>query len=274
MMKLSFTTLGCPKWTIDEIIERAAQYGFDAIDFRGLGDELDVFKLPEFTTNLEQTKQKISAAGLAVSCFSSSVQLVSEQNFDKNCKEIEEYAKLCEYFGAKYIRVFGGRFEMDREQAVQIAVRQLQQMADIASPHGVKLLIETHDAWISCDELVKIMEQVNPQQVGILWDVHHPYRMVQEDPQRTWEVLGKWIEYAHVKDSLPAPDTTLGFRYCLTGEGDVPLEQIYGLLTQNGYDGYYALEWEKKWLPDLAEPEIVFPQYVSFMRALRSGQVV
>jgi len=271
-MKLSFTTLGCPNWTMDEIIDRAAQYGFDAIDFRGVGDEFDVFKLPEFTTQLEQTKQKISEAGLAVSGFSSSVQLVSEQNFDNNCLEIEEYAKLCEYFGAKYIRVFGGRFEIEREEAVQIVVRQLRIMADIASKYGVKLLIETHDDWISCDELVKIMNQVDSQHVGVLWDVHHPYRMLNEEPQRTWDVLGKWIEYTHVKDSLPAPDTRLGFRYNLTGEGDVPLEQIYNLLRQNGYDGYYALEWEKKWIPDLEEPEIVFPHYVNFMRTLSRNE--
>jgi hypothetical protein len=33
-----------------------------------------------------------------------------------------------------------------------------------------------------------------------------------------------------------------------------------------GYCGYAILEWEKRWIPDLPEPEIAFPQYVKQMR--------
>ena len=38
------------------------------------------------------------------------------------------------------------------------------------------------------------------------------------------------------------------------------------LLVAGGYDGYAILEWEKRWIPTLQEPEIAFPQYVQKMR--------
>ena len=41
-MKLSFTTLGCPDWTLQQIVENAAQMGYDGIDFRGLQQEIDI----------------------------------------------------------------------------------------------------------------------------------------------------------------------------------------------------------------------------------------
>jgi sugar phosphate isomerase/epimerase len=57
-----------------------------------------------------------------------------------------------------------------------------------------------------------------------------------------------------------------GYQYVLLGEGDVPLKKVLDMLTAGGYDGYAILEWEKRWHPESAEPELTFLQYVSKMR--------
>ena len=54
-MKISFTTLGCPEWDLQTIIARAREYGYDGVDFRGLGAEMDIWKLPEFSSQADQT---------------------------------------------------------------------------------------------------------------------------------------------------------------------------------------------------------------------------
>lgn len=270
-MKLSFTTLGCPDWSLERIIDGAAKYGFDAIDFRGLSGEMNIYKLPEFSVNAANTRKQISDAGLQVSCFSSSVQLFSRENYAHNVQEVREYAKLCECFGTRYIRVFGGKIgATKREAAVQTVVDQVSEMARIARSHGVKLLIETHDDWTACKDVKAVMEQVDQEAVGVLWDVHHPYRMLGEKPEDTWRAIGQWIEYIHVKDSRLKGGGADDFQYCLTGEGDIPLPDICGLLLRNGYQGFYAFEWEKKWHPEIEDAEIAFPQYVRYMRKLAS----
>ena len=55
-MKLAFTTLGCPDWTFDQIINEAQRLGFEAIEIRGVdgkmrAEEIDLF----FPENVEST---------------------------------------------------------------------------------------------------------------------------------------------------------------------------------------------------------------------------
>ena len=36
-------------------------------------------------------------------------------------------------------------------------------------------------------------------------------------------------------------------------------------LATGGYKGYYCFEWEKKWHPEIEDPEIAFPHYARTM---------
>ena len=58
-MKPSFTTLGSPGWSLDEICQKGAAAGFEGVDFRGLQDNIDITTIPEFTTQLGETKRKL-----------------------------------------------------------------------------------------------------------------------------------------------------------------------------------------------------------------------
>ena len=47
-MKLSFSTLGCPRWTLKEIVATAKDLGFDGVEIRGIGDKINALEIPEF----------------------------------------------------------------------------------------------------------------------------------------------------------------------------------------------------------------------------------
>ena len=47
-MKLCFSTLACPAWSLDQIIEPGVASGMQGVDFRGVGDEIDITKMPAF----------------------------------------------------------------------------------------------------------------------------------------------------------------------------------------------------------------------------------
>jgi sugar phosphate isomerase/epimerase len=62
-MKLSFSTLGCPAWSYQDILRRAAEYGFDGITIRGLNGELDLVKVAEFQpTRRAETRRQAERA--------------------------------------------------------------------------------------------------------------------------------------------------------------------------------------------------------------------
>jgi hypothetical protein len=45
----------------------------------------------------------------------------------------------------------------------------------------------------------------------------------------------------------------------------VPVKRQVAALARIGYRGYYSFEWEKRWHPEIAEPEVAFAQYATTM---------
>ncbi len=270
-MKLSFSTLGCPNWDLDTIIKQAKIYGFDGVEIRGIRDELDVTKLAEFKSRASETRDKLLDSEIELICFSSSIRM-SEPDRSKRSGHLEElkrYVELCFKFDTPLIRIFGGQIvDLSWEQAIDQAAVTLAEMIEIVDDVNTKIVVETHDDWMAADHFKALMEAVGSDKVGILWDVNHPFMFIGEDPKETWEKVGKWIYHTHWKDSKIAIDTVMGFEPCLMGEGDLPHEQIYDVLKTGGYNGYLSLEWEKRWHPELPDPEIAFPQFVEYMKRL------
>ncbi|MBI5726026.1 MAG: sugar phosphate isomerase/epimerase [Planctomycetes bacterium] len=266
-MKISFTTLACPAWGLDEIVRRAVEYGYDGIDFRGMAGKMAIYELPEFSTGLEQTAGKIRSAGLAVSGLSSGAKLYDKNPaaLDASVGEVARYAKLCEALGCRIIRVFGGKFEgMAKSGCIGTAVATLRRMSQAAKK--ITIAVETHDDWINCELLVELLDQAKVPNAGILWDVHHPYRFLGQPPRQTWDIIRKRVCYTHIKDGRSLGEGK--YEYTLPGEGDVPLMEIASLLKSGGYKGWLTLEWEKAWIPQLPEPQIALPAYAAYLRQL------
>lgn len=270
-MKLAFTTLGCPQWDMDTIVSRAVEYGFDGVDFRGYLGELDIWQLPEFTTGIEDTARRFRAAGLEIPCFSSSVRLMPRKGEDlqQGLLEVKAYAMLCRHFQAPFMRIFGGAIgDRPRPEAIKIAAANLRELVKVADGYGVQLLVETHDDWLNSHHLAALLKTADMPTAGVVWDTHHPYRMLGEAPTETCAVLGKHIRYTHWKDSRPQPNSGRDYQLCLVGAGDIPMREMLACLAGMGYYGYLTLEWEKMWVPEIDEPEVAFPAFVKHMRLM------
>lgn len=165
--------------------------------------------------------------------------------------------------GAPCVRVFGGAIAEggDRAAAVGHLAESLATLGDYAEQTGgaVSVVLETHDSFSTGAQVAEALRQAAHPRTGALWDLHHPYRHG-ETPAETFAALGAYVKQTHVKDSRP------GGTYCLLGEGDIPIVEMLRLLKQGGYDGWINLEWEKRWIPELAAPEIAFPQYADRLR--------
>jgi fatty-acyl-CoA synthase len=267
-MKLSFTTLGCPDWTLRQVVENAAKMGYDGVDLRGLLDDIDISTRPEFTTGLEETMALFADHGIAISgiAISARYAVVDEaekkQHFDETRRNMELARKL----GTGILRVYAGRVPEGHtvESILPTLVENLREIGDEAEQYGITLALETHDDWTDSSVFRRLMDEVNHPRVRVLWDLHHPFRTTGEQPEVTYANLAPYTVSIHVKDSVPNPDGS--HTYVLLGEGDVPLTTMLDKLVAGGYDGYAILEWEKRWHRELAEPELAFPQYVAKMK--------
>ena len=52
----------------------------------------------------------------------------------------------------------------------------------------------------------------------------------------------------------------------------VPCREILGLIASRGYNGFVCAEWEKKWHPEIEEPEIALPQHARVLHEWMAGE--
>lgn len=267
---LSFTTLGCPAWSWAEICDRAGEYGYQGIELRGIGDEMDMTKTAPFAAGkVQETKRELADRGLGISCVDTSCRLHEPDN-SAGKDEARRHIDLAAELDAKSIRVFGDKIPAgESEDAVVDRVAAgLLELGEYADGTGVSVLVESHGDFSESGPLLKLLQRAQHDSVGVLWDSHHPYRLFHEPVAQTYRDLADRIRHVHVKDSVPDGG---GGSYRLPGEGDVPLAEILALLDGGGYDGWLSFEWEKRWHPEIDEPEVAFPAFVRTIRALEAA---
>src|SRR5215472_1374123 len=100
--------------------------------------------------------------------------------------------------------------------------------------------------------------------VGLVWDMLPTHRMG-ETPEQVWEVIGPRIFNVHVKDARRVPDGD-GRQLVLLGEGEVPAREAISVLRRGGYEGWLVVEWEKRWHPELEDPDVALPHEIAMLR--------
>jgi len=260
-MKLAFSTLGCPDWEIDRILEMARANGFEGVELRHYKGSLDLPKvLGGFPGGVAEFRRRFTRAGVEICCVDSSVRLTDA---DASISEGERMIELAMGLGSPYVRVFGGDVPEgeSRESCFRRAADKLSRLGKKAAQRGKRVLLETHDAFSSGAEVAELLALTNEEGTGVLWDLHHPYRQG-ESPKGTAGLIASRTYHTHVKDSKT------GAGYALLGEGDVPLQELVKELQAAGYTGYLSLEWEKAWHPELAAGEVAFPQAARYLSEL------
>ena len=264
-MKIAFSTLACPEFSWSDIYATAKDLGFDGIEIRGLGDDIFAVKAPPFVdSELPGTLKKMRALRLEIPCLSSACCLKDVEQETENRKEIMHYIELAQKLGTPFIRVLADRDvrpEGDEINDAAIAA-QLLKLAPIAEQAGVTLLVESNGVYADTTRLRTLLDSVGSDAVGALWDMHHPFRVANESPEKTIQNLGAYIKYTHIKDSVM---TENGLEYRMMGEGDLPIDEMILALRSINYDGYVSLEWVKRWSEELENAGIVFPHFVNYM---------
>jgi len=262
-MKLSFSTLGCPRWTFPDILSTAKDLNLDGIEIRGLGDQMYAPAIEEFSAaEREKTKRRLRETGLEIPIFTSGAVLAEAKKAQSAFLEACAYIDLTAAFEVPYIRVMGTGEPQLTPGDFGLAAGLYRQLCAYGEAKNVTPLIETNGMLSDSGFMRDFLEDAGHPNSGVLWDVHHTVRYGEETPLVTVAALGSHIRHVHVKDSSVFQGKT---QYQMMGYGDIPLEATLALLQAIGYAGFVSLEWVKRWNPDLQEPGIVFAHFKSYM---------
>ncbi len=270
-LPIAFSTLGCPNWEWRKILDQASQLGYTAIELRGLKNEMDLPKSPQFTGDkLKESLKDLDALGLKISDLGASTRL-GEPDPGKRAAQIDEakrFIDLAHRMKSPYVRVFGGNLGKGQmmEDATERIIAGFKELHEHAKGSNVVLLIESHDEFTTSASLLKIMKGVSLPTAALLWDAHHTIVAGKEQPAETFKQLNKYVRHTHLKDSRPPQAGEKDRRYVLTGTGEVLVKETVKVLAAGGYRGYYCFEWEKRWHPEIEDPEIAFPHYAKVVR--------
>src|SRR6185503_11617706 len=113
-VKLSFSTLACPSWSLAEILDAAGRLGYDGVELRFIAGDDALWARPELNgAGLRETLGRLRDAALAISCvdtrsfFHDPPGPQRERALEEALRSLELAARL----GAGGIRVFGDRVQ-------------------------------------------------------------------------------------------------------------------------------------------------------------------
>jgi sugar phosphate isomerase/epimerase len=181
--------------------------------------------------------------------------------------ELSRFLELANDWEAPLIRVYGGPLAEEptaRGAQMESAARVLQGAVPLAERLGVAVAIETHDSFSASSVVAELLAMVDSRWFGALWDTHHPHRMG-ERPAEIYQYIGPRVLHVQVKDARRSAEHKGGWQLVPLGEGEIPVREIIGLLVAGGYAGFFSVEWEKYWHPEIAEPEIALPQHLKVL---------
>lgn len=266
MNPITFSTLACPGWTIGTILKRAAQFGYDGIEWRGgtQGHVRPGMSASE-KANLRQMSDNLGLIVLAVTAYTSFVSPL-EKELQSNVDELRRYADLAAELGAGYIRAFLGELPNDTHLDSSTYKRisaSLNTASEYSASVGVKIAVEPHDDFARSTAVLPVLEQSHPD-LCVIWDIGNAFA-VGEDPAEGFSLLKDRLAYVQVKDGVRGESQ---WQLCSLGKGNVPLNDAFALLSAHGYEGAFSVEWEYAWHPELDPPEVALPAALRTVREL------
>jgi sugar phosphate isomerase/epimerase len=299
-LKIAFSTLACPDWSWNDILRKGPAFGYAGVEIRLIQREVNLLARPEFQPDqLSLRRRELAQAGFQVCGLASSVHL-DDADAALRAEQVRiggAYLALADALGAGFVRVFGDvlppETEVERRRASLRGIADgLKALGDLAGQRNLQVLIETHGDFSASPPVVELMHAVNHPHIGVLWDTHHPWRFHGETVAETWSKLKAWTRHTHWKDSVLLPDeaqkpmteasqaaaalagSIMGGHqhadYVLFGGGEFPARECLRVMTDDGYDGWHSLEWEKMWHPELVGPDVALPLFPWKLRELWS----
>jgi sugar phosphate isomerase/epimerase len=274
-MRYSFSTLACPAWTLSRVIDAAASLGYDGIELRFLEGDDGLWRRGELTgAGLAETRARLTDAGVQVACVDSRSFLHHPDPAARRAAvdDASRMAELAAALGAPGVRLFGDRVQAGADLASTRGwiIDGLRDLRDLARPMGVEIWLETHGDFAPGEAARSVLDAVG-EGVGAIWDPANAFSEFGETPEVGAHALGAAIRHVHLKDvKRPAPPAPpFPWMPTLLGEGEFPAERVLAILTARGYDRFVSFEWEKRWHPEIPEPEVALPHFLRWARSDR-----
>lgn len=251
-MNLCFSTLGCTELELTEILALAKEHDIHALEIRGIDGVMDNRKIDAFAPDkLEETRLLFDQYDVSPRVLGTSCSFHTPIKYADAMEEGRASIDIAAQLGIPYIRVFGnnlvGENEAERKICSDHVAYGIKSLCDYASKISVSVLLEVHGDYNKIETLEPITQALAyHDHFGLIWDIAHTHAYGDRWTE-FYRTFRPYIRHVHIKDR------TADGKLTLPGEGDLPILPIVSTMLSDGFDGYFSLEWEKKWHPELPD---------------------
>ncbi len=263
MMRIAFSTVACPEWTLEHVARSAAKWGFDGVELRSFGFAGGSFVCDPGLTGGDKVRRLFTDAGVRIAgvasgcCLDAPIfppvigHVLGIDN--KVIADARQYIDIASDCGAQCIRLFG--FKAPRTDSRSSAIRRisdrLAKVCDHARHREVTVLLENGGSFARAEDIAEIIDRAKSPLARASYD---PATALGdgECPVEGATLLGSRIAQVRVRDlSNDAP--------CPIGQGEIPLRDVVSTLRDTGSDAWLVAEWPLAWVDGLADAESVLP---------------
>lgn len=267
--KLCFSTLGCAGLCLAKSARFGKTHGMSGIELRGIAGETDARKIPDLAAeNAADSRALLDEVGIVPVVLGTSCKFHDPGKRRAALDEGVASAKAAAGLGIPFIRVFGNDAKPDAATANRSVIEGIGELC--AAAGDVIVLLEVHGDFNRSEALMPVigaLDRGGVRNFGLIWDVAHSDRAYGSEWQRFYNDIAPWVRHVHIKDHvrIAAGSGTRSFRLTMPGDGEIPIRDIVRRLALDGYSGYFSLEWERMWHPELPPIEDALPRFVEIM---------
>jgi 3-dehydroshikimate dehydratase len=231
-MKLGLCTIAFQEKPLEEVIDIAADHGFDGIELWGKPPHLPEDYDESYAKNVRDMAQR---KGLVISALGSYVDPLMHLHQ----RHFEAAFKIAHDLGTDLVRIWsgGGASKSITAADKRLILFRLVSITQWANFRNIQLGLEMHNNHLT-DSVATILETIEEVKLPALKTYYQPLaRADADDPHAAAEKLAPHIANVHAQNF----DET--GKACPIAEGVVDYTRIVGTLKNAGYDGYLEVEF-------------------------------
>ena len=262
-MKLSFSTKGWHEGSFEDFCDVAADLHFEGIELHNIYNRLFTDKNGAFHDyTAAATVRRLFEKKLQLPCIDT-VSNIADKASEKQFKEeISTCLNIAKNLKIPCIRV-KATASLGDENATEQVYRVLGDVINLAEEAKITILIETSGLFADTKALLDMLERFASDYLGALWNLSAAYFEFGEDPDTVIKNLGAYVRHVHFSDAVKNGDE---IKFCLAGEGKLPVKEMMLALRSVNFDGFVSLVWNPEWCEEIDDMEIIFSHFVNFIK--------
>lgn len=254
-MKIAFSTLACPDWTLNQVAQKAAAMGYLGVDLRSFLSVKERMVNDPMSNDPSETRAIFEDAGVIPLCLSTGVKfdkmieppLIGRifVNEEAGVSDAKQFVDLADRAGVKFVRVFG--CDLPAAEPVTWSMRRvvdrLSLTAQTCRNTDVRLLIENGGSFARSSEQLDLIQRVDSQWLGASYNMLAAVN-AGECPVDGVRALADHLQIVRISDVDDDGNPVM------LGTGRFPIAKLIQTLREIGYTGWLVYEYPKLWGPN------------------------